>query len=166
MRGLVLFMVLSTSIFAQVSEEEFRKDRDYLNRIKEALDRLDRQISEGNVSKEVLGELNSYGYPLHLLKDKYVAEQDKQEFYEEVSDTYEKVLYIKRGAFPQVLKEEFRNLNIPFCELKTQGRRRETLVVGIKNPEDEETVIKIMTQTQLRYAHLIGLENLKFEKCR
>ncbi len=152
--------------FAQVSEEEFKRDREYLRKVEKRLEEIDQQVRKGKVSRELLGELNSYGYPLHTLKNKYITEEDKQKFYSRINEAYEKVLYIKRGAFPTVLKKEFENLKIPFCKVEAQGKRRETLTIGIENPKDEEVVMKIMTQTQLRYAHLIGLESLKFEKCR
>jgi len=164
-----LVLVLSLAIglaFSDVSEEEYSRDRAYLSKIEKAIEDIDRKISQGNVNRDILGELNSYGYPLYTLREKYMMEKDKRSFYEKIDEVYNKMLYVKRGAFPSVLRAEFNALNIPFCEIFTQGKNRETLVIGIKHPEDEETVIKIMTQTQLRNAHLIGLENLKFEKCR
>ncbi len=161
-----VLLLFATLTFSEVSQEEFARDREYLLRIEKAIERIDKKVSRGDINRDLLGELNSYGYPLYTLKEKYLREKGKRSFYERIDEVYNKMLYIKRGAFPSVLRTEFKALNIPFCNISAQGKRRETLVIGIRHPEDEETVMKIMTQTQLRNAHLIGLENLKFEKCR
>ena len=55
---------------------------------------------------------------------------------------------------------------MPICSVRAEGSRRETITIVMEDPEDEEDVLKVMTETQLRYAHLLGIENVRFEKCR
>ncbi len=167
MRGLVFLLLLAGTVLG-VTEEEFKKDKEYLSRVEKRLEELDRMAQRTGPTTEIIDELNSYGYPLHTLKNKYLMEKGKryERFYERVKRAYDKVLYVKRGIFPQILKKEIEDLHVPVCEVRSEGRRRETLTIVMKNPKNEKDVMKVMTQTQLQYVHLIGVEEIKFEKCR
>ena len=167
MRGFLLLLLLIGSALA-ITREEFKKDREYVSRVEKRLEELDREITKGNTSREVLGELNSYGYPLYTLKDKYIGEsgKDYEKFYERVKRAYDRLLYVKRGAFPKVLMDEVRELKLPVCRIETSGKFRETLNIAVKDLKDESALTKLMTETQLRYAHLLGIEGVNFEKCK
>ncbi len=163
----LIILFFSAVIAFAITEEEFRKDREYLDKVKERLEAIDREVQEKGVSVKLIDEINSYGYPLHSMKDKYLLEEKEEykRFYKEVSETYEKMMYVKRGMFPEVLKKEMKEQNLPVCDVRVEGKRREILTVVVENPRDEEAIMKIMTNTQLQYAHLIGIETLNFESC-
>ncbi len=167
MRGFVLFLLAIGMTFA-ITKEEFKKDREYVSRVEKRLEELDRLAQKEGPKSEIIDELNSYGYPLHTLKDKYLMESGEryERFYERVKRAYDKVLYVKRGIFPKVLKKEIEDLHVPVCDVRAEGKNRETLTIVMKNPKNEKDVMKVMTQTQLQYVHLLGVEEVKFEKCR
>lgn len=162
----LLFILISTAV--AVTEDEFRKDREYLIKVEKRLDELDRMARKMGPTTDIIDELNSYGYPLNTLKGKYLMEdgEEYRRFYERVKKAYNKVLYVKRGIFPELLKKEIENLHVPVCDIRTEGSRRETLTIVMKNPGDEDEVMKVMTQTQLQYVHLLGVEEVRFERCR
>jgi len=164
----LLLFVLVVGLSFGVSEKEFKKDKSYLERVERRLDEIDRSIRKGDVRTEDLDELNSYGYPLNRLRDKYMKESETkyERFSIRVNKVYDRVMFVKRGAFPYLLREEIEGLHVPVCDVKAEGNRRETLTIVMENPKNEEDVVKVMTETQLRYAHLLGIENVKFEKCR
>ncbi|EDP75949.1 hypothetical protein [Hydrogenivirga sp. 128-5-R1-1] len=164
----LLLFVLVVGFSFGITEEEFRKDREYLKRVEKRLDEIDRVIQRRGARASEIDELNSYGYPLNKLMDKYMREsEDKYEdFSLKISKVYDRVLFVKRGAFPSLLREEIESLQVPICSVRAEGSRRETITIVMEDPEDEEDVLKVMTETQLRYAHLLGIENVRFEKCR
>jgi hypothetical protein len=168
MRGFLFSLLLLCAVAMSMPEEEIKKDMDYIRKVERRLKEIDSKIQRGELNRELLGELNSYGYPIHQLKDKYLREEGKKEreVYRKAESLYNEVLFVKRGAFPRILKEEMEALKVPVCKVSAEGSRRETLVIGIENPEDEDAVLKIMTQTQLRSAHLIGIKNVNFERCK
>ncbi len=165
---LAVLFIVGLSLGSNISEEEYRKDVEYVNKVDRRLDELDRKAQKEGATTAIIDELNSYGYPLHVLKDKYLSQTGAkyEKFYERVEEVYNKVLYVKRGIFPTILKKEIRELHVPVCKVRVDGKRREILTIGIKDPGDENAVLKIMTQTQLQYAHLLGIESVNFEKCR
>jgi len=148
-----------------VSEEEFGRDEEYVKHLEMRLEELDREIKERGPVPEVIGELNSYGYPLYNLRTKYSAEPRYREFYERVSNAYEKLLFVKRGALPHLLRREMERAGVRVCDVSVGGRERRTLTVVMEDPSKEEEVIKVMTETQLQYAHLLGIEEINFKKC-
>ncbi len=166
MRILLMAAVLFGMAFG-ITEEEFRKDREYVSRVEKRLEKIDRQAVKG-VSTEMIDELNSYGYPLHLLERKYLTAKEKrfEEFYERVRRVSEKLLYVKRGILPVLLRREFKEVKAHVCNVRAEGKRRETITVVMEDPDNEREVLKVVTKTQLRYAHLLGIENIKFEKCK
>ncbi len=167
MRFILLGFLLLGLSFA-VTEKEFKEDRAYLSRVEKRLEELDRRAQKEGPKTEIIDELNSYGYPLYSMKDKYMLEEGSrfQRFYRRVSAVYEKLLYVKRGLFPKILFEEAKELKIPVCRVKAEGEGRKRLTIGIKDPKSEKDVLKLMTQTQLRYAQLLGIEEINFKKCR
>ncbi len=167
MRSLLLLLLL-LGVSLAVTKEEFRKDREYVSRVEKRLEELDRLAQKVGPKTEIIDELNSYGYPLYTLEDKYLMESGKEyeRFYERVRRTYDKLLYVKRGLFPELLKREIEDLHVPVCEVRAEGKRRENITILMKDPKNEKDVMKVMTQTQLQYAHLIGVEGVKFKRCR
>ncbi|RLJ70314.1 hypothetical protein BCF55_0582 [Hydrogenivirga caldilitoris] len=168
MKEVLIGLALIGALAFGITEGEFKSDVDYVQRVEKRLDVLDKKAQEEGLRTEIIDELNSYGYPLQVIKDKYFMENEARykKFYEKVKRVYEKVLFVKRGIFPEILRREISGLHIPFCDVKSEGKRRETLTLVMKNPDKEADVIKVMTQTQLQYAHLLGIESIKFEKCR
>ena len=172
--GVVLFaLLLLTALlsFAQISDEELEKDRAYVDKVEKRLGEIDAELQRKGVNDELLGELNSYGYPMNLLQNKYLDYNEKRygklyRFYHRVKDVYEKVLYVKRGIFPAILMEEVREIGSPVCGVRAEGKERKTLTIVIKDPKDEKAVLDLLTKTQLQSAHLLGIETLNFEKCR
>lgn len=164
----LLLTLLTAGIAFSISEEEFRKDKKFLDRLEKRLEVLDGRVKKEGVSVQIIDELNSYGYPLHVLEGKYMREEEErfEKFYRRVKKTYQKVLYVKRGIFPELLKKEIESLNVPVCDVTAEGKRRETVKIVLKDPENEENILKIMTQTQLQHAHLLGIEEVKFGKCK
>ncbi len=169
----LISVVLLTALlsFAQISDEGLEKDRAYVDRVDKRLGEIDAELQRKGVNNELLGELNSYGYPMNLLKNKYLEYNEKRygklyRFYHRVKDVYEKVLYVKRGIFPAILMEEAKEIGSPVCGIKAEGKRRETLTIAIRDPEDEKAVLDLLTKTQLQSAHLLGIETVNFEKCR
>ncbi len=173
MRPLVLFLALIGGVVlaGEISDAEYNRDLKFVNQIDRRLDELDREAQKGGATVKIVDELNSYGYPLHILKEKYLDYNDEKygrlfRMYRKVSDVYEKLLYVKRGVFPELLMREMRKIEAPVCRIWTGGKRREVLNIGIEDPKDEKAVIKILTRTQLQYAHLIGVETISFERCK
>ncbi len=164
----LLTLLLGVGLVFAITKEEFRKDREYLSKVEKRLDEIDKIVQKKGPTTELIDELNSYGYPLHTLKDKYLMESGEryEKFYQRVQRAYDKVLYVKRGIFPIILKKEIENLHVPVCDVRSEGKRRERLTIVMKDPKNEKDVMKVMTQTQLQYVHLIGVEEIKFEKCR
>jgi len=164
----LLVLAMFVGISFGISEEEVRRDLDYMKSVEKSLNSMDRELAKGSLSRDRIGELNSYGYPLNSLRDKYASlEGEKYRRISERADSlYKKVLYIKRGVFPGLLTKEARELNLPLCKAVAKGKDRKTLLIVLEDPKDEEVVLKLMTQTQLQFAHLIGIEAINFEKCK
>jgi len=166
--GLAVFVVLSA--FAQISDKELKKDMEYVDRVEGRLKEIDKELMTKGLNTELLDELNSYGYPMNMLKNKYIDYNEKKygklyRFYQRVNRVYNEVLYVKRGIFPAILMDEVRAIGSPVCDIRTEGKRRETLTIVIKDPKDERAVLDLLTRTQLQYVHLIGVKTLNFEKC-
>ncbi len=161
-----LFLLLIVCFAYGITEEEFRKDREYIRTVDERLSELDRKAKEGIFSLQMIEEINSYGYPIYKLKRKYSGRRNYEKFYRKIVDVYEKVLFVKRKLFPYVVKRELKELGIPVCKIEVRGKKREVLVIGLRNLSDERTVERVMTETQLQNAYLLGIESLNFEKCR
>ncbi|WP_457600563.1 hypothetical protein [Hydrogenivirga sp.] len=169
MRALALLGVFlfSFAFSGDIGEEEFRKDVEYVKKVEKRLDEIDREVMKGHTTRELLGELNSYGYPLYTLRDKYRGRDEEKfrKFYRRVDRAYEKMLYVKRGAFPKLLMEEMRELNLPVCKIEASGKLRKTLNISVKDLKDEKSLTRMMTDTQLGNVHFLGIENLNFKKC-
>ncbi len=146
--------------------EDPGRDLIFLEKLERRLGEIEKKVRERGYDRRLAEELNSYGYPLHQLKLRYIGRDEDRELYERASRAYLKVLSLKRGMFPHVLKEEMRRLRVPFCDVRVEGKDRERLVLFLKDPADEETVLRIVTRTQLQNAHLIGVESVSFKKCR
>ncbi len=162
-----LLILLLVGLAFGVTEKEFREDKNYVEKVSKRLDTLDEKLQKEGAKRKLLEELNSYGYPLYRLRDKYIHEPGSRykEFLLEINTTYDKLLFVKRGIFPALLKREFSQLKLPVCKVSVSGPRRESLSISLKNPKDEKTVLRMMTETQLQFAHLIGIEEIKFSKC-
>jgi DNA mismatch repair protein MutS len=157
-------------IFSQVPEKELRRDLDYVNRLEKRLLEIDRLLQEKGLDYKLLDELNSYGYPMNVLKNKYMEYSDESygrlhALFNRVNEVYNLILFVKRGAFPEILMNEVRQIKSPVCEIRTEGKRRETLTIVIENPKDEKAVLDLLTKIQLQYVHLLGVETVNFEKC-
>lgn len=168
MRGILLGLTIFGALAFGITEKEFKRDREYVQSVDKRLDLLDERAQREGPKTEIIDELNSYGYPLYQLKEKYLlASGEKfEKFYRKVMEVYEKLLYVKRGIFPTLLMREAKEADIPLCDVKTEGKERKTLSISIENPQDERAVLKLMTQTQLQYAQLLGIESINFKKCR
>ncbi len=170
-RFLISVLLLTALIsFGQISDRELEKDRAYVDSVDKRLGEIDAELQRKGLNDELLGELNSYGYPMNLLKNKYIDYNEKRygklyRFYHRVRDVYEKVLYVKRGIFPSILMEEIKGIGSPVCSVRAEGKERKTLTIVIKDPKDEKAVLDLLTKTQLQSAHLIGIETVNFEKC-
>ncbi len=167
----LLILVFSFVLAGEITEAEFSRDLEYVEKVSRRLDELDREAQRGGPTVKIVDELNSYGYPLHILKEKYMEYNEERfgklyRMFRKVSDTYDKLLYVKRGVFPKLLMREMKNIDAPVCRIWVSGSRREVLNIGIEDPNDEKAVIKMLTGTQLQYAHLIGIETINFERCR
>jgi hypothetical protein len=155
----------------EITEAEYKEDLRFLDRIDRRLSELDRDVREGKITVRMVDELNSYGYPLHNLKQKYLDYNHEKygrlyRIYRKASEVYDKLMYVKRGVFPELLMREMRQIKAPVCRIWVGGERREILNIAVEDPRDEKAVIAILTETQLQYAHLIGVETISFEKCR
>ncbi len=163
---LVIFVLLLLGIsFGEVSDKEYEKDKRYIEKLEKRLEVLDRKATKEGATDEIVGELNSYGYPLYKLKDKYLLSDKHHKFYERVERAYQKILYIKRGLFAEVIAREAKDIKLPLCDVSIEGKDRETLRISIKDPKDEKSLMKLMTQTQLQNAQVIGIRGINFEKC-
>ncbi|MDQ7037989.1 MAG: hypothetical protein Q9N26_02140 [Aquificota bacterium] len=167
----LLLLFASFSAGGEITDKEYMEDLRFVNRIDRRLDELDREAMREGATVRIVDELNSYGYPLNNLKQKYMDYNEERygklyRMYRRVSDVYDKLMYVKRGVFPEILMREMKKIKAPVCRIWTTGKRRETLNIAVKDPNDEEAVLNILTKTQLQYAHLIGVETISFEKCR
>ncbi len=168
--GLVMLLAGFVS-GGEITDEEYQKDLRFVNQIDRRLDELDRRAMKEGATVSIVDELNSYGYPLNNLKRKYMDYNEERygklyRMYRKVSDVYDKLMYVKRGIFPELLMREMKEIKAPVCRIWTTGKRRETLNIAVKDPNDEEAVLSILTKTQLQYAHLIGVETISFQRCR
>ncbi len=167
----LIVLAVSLSLAGEITDSEYRRDLEFINNIDRRLDELDREVQNKGATVKIVDELNSYGYPLHMLKEKYMNYNEEKygklfRMYKKVSDVYEKLMYVKRGVFPELLMREMRDIKAPVCRIWAGGNRREILNIAVKDPNDEEAVIAILTKTQLQYAHLIGVETISFERCK
>ena len=162
----ILWVWVASVIFASdIDRKEFLEDKKHLEKIEKRLRYLEDQIDKGNTSREVLGELNSLGHPLYMMKEKYMLSEKHGKFYRRVNEDYEKLMLLKRKVFPSLLEKEARQVKAGVCEIKAEGKDMRTIHVKMKDPEDEKKVLRLLTDTQLGSAHLIGVEEIKFSKC-
>ncbi|GEM_PF-2486938 len=167
--GAGLIMGAFLSGVAQITEAEFRRDVQYVERVEKRVKEIDRELQRKGVDSDLLGELNSYGYPINMLKEKYIDYNDKeygelQDFYRRVTRVYNLILYVKRGVFPKILMDEVKQIESPVCGIRAEGKRREVLTIVIEDPKNERAVLDLLTRTQLQYVHLLGVETVNFEK--
>ncbi len=151
------------SLFCWGTDLDLQKDEEFLKHVEKRIEFINKQVDSKGFSLAISEELNSYGYPLKLMQRKYM---NKQDMYKRISQIYERILYIKRKLFPYVIKEEAKRLGIYLCDVQAEGSRKERIVLRVNNPSDEETALKILTQTQLQFAYLLNIEEIKFEKCQ
>ncbi len=167
---LLLFFSLFIFSFGQISDSELKKDMQFVDKVEKRLKVIDRELQEKGFNTELVDELNSYGYPMNMLKNKYLDYNEERygklyRFYKRVDRVYNEVLYVKRGVFPAILMDEVKEIRSPVCNIRAEGNRRETLTIVIEDPNNEKAVLELLTKTQLQYVHLIGVKTLNFEKC-
>lgn len=166
-----LFAIASFGVEVKISKQELKEDKELVEEINKRLDKLDEKIRRGDHSTEVIDQLNSFGHPLYVLRQKYLDYNEPQygEYYKtyfKILDTQEKLFYVKRGLLPSLVKKEAKEQNLPVCNVSVRGEKRKTLVINLKNPERDEEIKEVLDRTQVRYAHLIGIEELSFERCK
>ena len=162
MLALLLLLFFCFSYSTEVVGGEYGEDLSLLTEIEERLEELRKRAGEEGATADVVDELNSYGYTLHTLRSKYAR---RESMLRRVSQAYEKLLYIKRSLLPELLIKEVRRLGLPVCEIEAKGEERRVLVLRLKDPKDREVVRNLLTNTQLQFAHLIGVETVRFERC-
>ena len=168
MRGFLLGLMILGALAFGITEKEFKKDKEYVQRIDRRLDLLDKRAQREGPKTEIIDELNSYGYPLFSIANKYLEETDERygNFYLKVKAVYNKLLFVKRGILPLMLIKEIKDLHIPVCNVEAGGEAREVIKIYLRDPQNKKDIDKIFTRTQLRYAYLIGVEDVRFEKCK
>ena len=173
----VLTAILVTGIFlsfgmeVKVSEQELKEDRELLKEINSRLDKLDKRVNAGDTSAQVINELNSFGYPLYVLRQKYLDYNEPRygkyhDTYFMTLDTQEKLFFIKRGILPGLVRKEAETQKLPVCDVEIKGKDRKTLLIRMKNPTSDEEIKRIIDNTQIKYAHIIGVETVSFDKCK
>ncbi|HIQ48965.1 MAG TPA: hypothetical protein EYH58_04975 [Aquifex aeolicus] len=149
---------------------EYEKDKDELVKIYHQLLKLEQEAKSGKIDTKFVDKLNSIGYPLYMLYQKYRYQKDKSEIHHKLygiaKKLYEDYLMVKRDIFPRFVKMDAERNNLPVCSVETVGKDKRKLIVRVKNPKDDREIIKIYESTQLYYANRIGFEVIDFRPCR
>ncbi|RUM31938.1 MAG: hypothetical protein DSY42_02015 [Aquifex sp.] len=149
---------------------QYEKDKDELVKIYHQLVKLEQEAKSGKIDTKFVDKLNSLGYPLYMLYQKYRYQKDKSEIHHKLygiaKKLYEDYLMVKRDIFPRFVKMDAERNNLPVCSVETVGKDKRKLIVRVKNPKDDREIIKIYESTQLYYANRIGFEVIDFRPCR
>jgi len=163
---LYLLLVFVTWVVAQ----ELTEDRKELAVLEKEVKKLREALKKAPTEEKLIDELNSLGYPIYFIYDKYNYLKERGKEYEEVynyaRDVYEEYLLLKREIFPHFIMEEAKRNNLPVCSVELRGKEKREIVVRIKNPESEEEIRRVLENTQLLYADRIGFEVVDFRYCK
>ncbi len=174
MRWMTTFLLLlwaCISLGIEISQKELEEDRELLKEINRRLDILDKRVNGGEASVEVIDELNSFGYPLYVLKQKYLDYNEPRygkyhDTYFWILDTQERLFFVKRGLLPALIGREVKRQKLPVCGVELKGKDRRTLLIRMKNPESDAEIERVIENTQIKYVQMIGIRTVNFDRCK
>lgn len=166
MRELVAFL----SFIAIALAADLKKDLEQIERLRKELSNLERDFKEKGIELKKVDKLNSIGYPIHILYEryKYLKNKDKryEEIYKKAKALQERYFLIKRELFPYFVMQDAKRNKLNVCSVEVKGKEKKKIVVRIEHPEKDEEIRKVYESTQLYYADRLGFEVIDFQKCK
>jgi len=90
MRSLLL-LTLSAG-FLWTAAGGFPEDSAFLKRVERRLEEIDRLVREKGFDRRLADELNSYGYPLHRIRERYRDKAEAADLYRRADRAYKRIL--------------------------------------------------------------------------
>ena len=166
MRSVLLLLSLIIFTFGG----DLKEDVQTLEKLDRELNILRNSFKEEGVNLQKVDKLNSLGYPIYTLyeKYKYLKEKNKkyEQIYEKARSLQEKYFLIKREIFPHFVMEDAKRNNLKVCSVEVKGKDKRKIIVRIEHPERDEEIMKVYENTQLYYADRLGFEVIDFQRCK